>query len=400
MEMKKRRKKIQAPRVPASPSTKLIIGPGAKETLNKGQQTFNRLVRKLEKLRRELEETNADLGRKLAFYGQNIHPLEQEFAALRQEGVKALYSFYQDKKLLSKKDRATLRKMIGTQLSAVFPYLSDEPDDELKEIFAAVEGVSYEQAAAEDFHTMKDDIAGIFSQMGFDVDLGGFRHDMTEEEAMRQMRGILDNLQEQAETQDAAPPKRKPTKKQLEREARAQQVEEAKAKNIATIYKQLARVLHPDLEPDPQRKEQKENLMKQLTAAYDKGDLHALLRLELEWIHKEESNLDQLSGEKLAIYNQVLQEQVAELQLEIRLAAEHPRYAPLQQLCPPFMNLRHLNLEREKRALQASLRDVRQSLVKLRSANPLPELKSLLRAFAQQMRARNFFEMSFDDFFE
>jgi hypothetical protein len=120
----------------------------------------------------------------------------------------------------------------------------------------------------------------------------------------------------------------------------------------------------------------------------------------LEWIHKEESNLDQLSGEKLAIYNQVLQEQVAELQLEISLVAEHPRYAPLQQLCPPFMNLRHLNLESEKRALQASIRDVRQSLGRLRSANPLPELKSLLRAFAQQMRARNFFEMSFDDFFE
>ena len=42
-----------------------------------------------------------------------------------------------------------------------------------------------------------------------------------------------------------------------------------------------------DLEPDEELKAGKEELMKQLTVAYENNDHHALLRLELEWLQKE-----------------------------------------------------------------------------------------------------------------
>ncbi len=54
--------------------------------------------------------------------------------------------------------------------------------------------------------------------------------------------------------------------------------------------------------------------MKQLVVAYEKNDFHALLQLELQWIYKEENNLELLSEEKLNIYIQVLKEQEQELE--------------------------------------------------------------------------------------
>ncbi|MDQ3417913.1 MAG: hypothetical protein M3541_03900 [Acidobacteriota bacterium] len=43
-------------------------------------------------------------------------------------------------------------------------------------------------------------------------------------------------------------------------------------------------MLHPDLEQDPSLRERKTGLMQEVTAAHAGGDLHTLLRLELEWI--------------------------------------------------------------------------------------------------------------------
>jgi len=65
---------------------------------------------------------------------------------------------------------------------------------------------------------------------------------------------------------------------------------------------------HPDLEQDAERRRQKETVMQELTAAYRNHDLHTLLRLELEWIRREECDLDRMTEEKLAIYNSVFKE--------------------------------------------------------------------------------------------
>ena len=47
--------------------------------------------------------------------------------------------------------------------------------------------------------------------------------------------------------------------------------------------RKLAKELHPDLECDPAEREKKSRVMQEITAAYARGDLHALLQLELEW---------------------------------------------------------------------------------------------------------------------
>jgi hypothetical protein len=393
-------KKKQSKKVESQSTTKqLIIGKQNKQELNKQQKAFNRLVKRLENLRKDFDKKSDKLRKHLEFYGQHIHPLEQDLVGHRKEAVKLLFKSYKDEKAIPKKDKEVLIEIISSQLSDIFHYSSEKPDEEIMGIFEAVEGMSFDKAADEDFQNMKNEMSEAFEEMGFDVDLDGFHSNMSEEEMARKMFEMFGNLQEQAEAKEAARPKRKKTKKQLEKEERERQIEEAKSKNIATIYKQLARIFHPDLERDPVLKSEKEDLMKQLTNAYEKNDLHTLLRLELEWIHKEEDNLEQLSDEKLSIYNEVLKEQVRELEEEIFMIGQHPRYAPLQRFSMMPLGMGYIDLEREKRKLESTIKEIKKSVDELKGKNAVRELKTIISSFKQAMARRNFFDLDLAELF-
>ena len=395
------KKKLSKKAESQSATKQLIIGKQNKQELNKQQKTFNRLVKRLENLRKDFDKKSDKLRKQLEFYGQHIHPLEQTITEHRKEAVKLLYKSYKDEKAISKKDKEVLIEVISSQLSDIFHHSSEKPDEEIMEIFEAIEGMSYDKAAEEDFQTMKNEMSEAFEEMGFDIDLDDLHNNMSEEEMMRKMFEMFGNLQEQAEAKEAARPKRKKTKRQIEKEEREKQIEEAKSKNIATIYKQLARIFHPDLERDPVLKSEKEDLMKQLTNAYDKNDLHTLLRLELEWIHKEEDNLDKLSDEKLSIYNEVLREQVRDLEREIFMLGQHPRYAPLQRFSMFSFGVSSssFGLEREKHRLERTIEEIKKSVDELKGKNAIKELKTIISSFKQAMANRNFFELDLSEIF-
>ncbi len=380
------------------PQKKLIIGTKVKQKLNSQQRTFNRLVKKLEKLRLEKEETAKDLSEKLDFYGKHISPLEDEIASLHSQSTKLFYKFYRERKTLTTIDRETLFEIIATQLSQFTHFSREQPDEELKEIFEFIEGESYDEAAASDFQSMKDEMSQVFEEMGLDADLDGLDPNLDEEEMARKLFELLENLKQQAEEKATAEPKRKKTKKQIEKEVREKQVEDAKNKDIAGIYKQLAKIFHPDLEQDAKRREEKEVLMKQLTSAYKNKDLHTLLRLELEWLQKEEDNLEKLSAEKLKIYNQALKEQTEELELEIHLLTEHPRYYPLKKYVQ-FFGLESINLKAEKRTLTEKIKLMKEDLAELSGKKPLKKLNEILRITKKHLKMRNTFDFDIEDLF-
>ena len=66
------------------------------------------------------------------------------------------------------------------------------------------------------------------------------------------------------------------------------------------------------------------------------GDLHTLLRLELEWLDREEGDLARLSDEKVGVYCELLEEQVEELQAEIQDVPFSPRFAAVARFARPF----------------------------------------------------------------
>jgi hypothetical protein len=139
-------------------------------------------------------------------------------------------------------------------------------------------------------------------------------------------------------------------------------------------------------------------MMKQLTIAYEKGDLHALLRLELECLHKEEDNLEKLSDDKLKIYNQALKEQIEELELEIDLFVQHPRYYPLQKYVK-FFGIENIDLEEEKQNLEYDINYMTKDLEVLEGDKPLKKLKEIIKETKRNLKNKQTFSFDFEDLF-
>lgn len=370
---------------------KLVISKPAKKNLNKDQKSFNSLIKKLEKLRSSQRSITRKLDDKLDYYVRNMLPIEETLASLHSQCAKILYKLYHKPLKLSKSDKESLQLAMGMQIREFFTYSREGIDDELKEIFEFAENKSYEESEDEQFQEMKWEMEDMLRGMGVDVDMSDLSSKLTEDEMIQKMGKIFENMKEQVINNSDNTQKRKKTKHQIEKENLAKQIEEARKKSIGSIYRQLARVLHPDLEQDIRLKTEKESLMKELTVAYEKEDLHTLLRLELEWIHKEEGNLVELSDHKLKIYNQVLKEQIKELETEIELSLNHPRYFPLQKYAG-YYDIRDVNLISEQIRLEKTKQDLEKCLKGLKSDNPKPMLKEVIVLTREQELEDTIFE--------
>ncbi|RYU81883.1 hypothetical protein [Hymenobacter persicinus] len=111
------------------------------------------------------------------------------------------------------------------------------------------------------------------------------------------------------DTADAAPGPRK-TKKQKAKEAAAQAEQNQLLGNTKTLYRQLARANHPDLERDPAVAQEKTARMQQITRAYEANDLYTLLQLLSE---HAPGHTDSESENLLTSYTRALRQQQDEL---------------------------------------------------------------------------------------
>jgi hypothetical protein len=320
--------------------------------LPKAQRTFNRLVSQVDGLRAKLQSETCRLDSALAYYGAHLHPRLKRLTELRKQIVRLCAPYMTQKYLKQKQVRKTLQMFLADQLEQIIAEEGSLPDDDLRALFEHVHGVDFAQSTRESFDEAYSVIENIFA--------------------------VVDESEN--ETHEMGPPGHK-SKRQLQQEELMRSAEEVRKKSIASIYKQLARALHPDLESDDESRRRKVVLMQELTTAYGNNDLHTLLRLELEWIQKEENDLDRLTDEKLRIYNEVLREQVQELEQELAELPFHPRYRPLVVMDEPFEIRLRTDGPAEEHQLGRTIESMEASISRLRSQQAIQEVRSLIRAY-------------------
>jgi hypothetical protein len=369
---------------------RLIVISQPDRPLSKAQRAFNRLVTKVEGLRSRLDREFHRLDEVLAYYGEYIHPRLQRQKALRKELVRALAPFLDGNRLKQKSERKTLRMFIDEQLNEIAGEEGTLTDEDLLAVFKQVHGVDFGRVEQEEMEEMRSVMEEMFGELGIGIDLSDLRPDMSPEDLTAKAVEMEARIQEKAEEEERAfrPPQHRKTKRQLEKEERTRQAEQLRNKSIASIYKQLAKVLHPDLEPDAARKQAKGILMQELTAAYRNNDLHTLLRLELEWIQREEGDVERLTEEKLSIYNQVLKEQVSELERELAELPYHPRYQPIVVPAGAFSIRLRTEDPAEMRWLDETLAGMEASITRIRNGEPLDEVRDIIRSYRASSRAR------------
>src|SRR6185436_8205456 len=209
-----------------------------------------------------------------------------------------------NKKFLPRKqERLEMKEMIQKLLDDIGKAEQGLTDADLREIYSTFHGVGYAERERQTLASVKAALARLFDEAGLEADFSELDSAASEadfmakaEELTARVRKMKEAEMEDAHCHDVG--------HHPSQDAELRAAEEQRKRSIANIYKQLARVLHPDFERDSERQKQKVQLMKELTAAFSENDLNTLLRLEMEWIENEGGDLERLTEEKLGVYNE------------------------------------------------------------------------------------------------
>lgn len=168
------------------------------------------------------------------------------------------------------------------------------------------------------------------------------------------------------EKRDAKRAARQAQKGPTAKEQAAAQKELDAQSALRTVFRQLASALHPDREPDETLRKQKTALMSEVNAAYERKDLSALLRMQLQTELVDASKAAALSDTRLKAMCDLLTEQHRALEQDIMQVRHHMEaefgyraYAPYQEhALLDCMRQTHEELQDDLQCMQADLERV------------------------------------------
>jgi hypothetical protein len=300
-----------------------IVQPLGQEVLSDGQKQFNKLIKKIEGQRKKLSALQVEILAYEQQFNNECLPLLDKF---QQHRVELLHLFDDafDNKKLSAREKGNLSDYIynlgsellngGVKDESIERIVNKhcDPDDEADEAGEALEK-----------SILKD-------MFGLDIDEGD---SMSAEEAfMKFIAEQMEKGKQQAEkfqeAEELRQSTRKKTAQEIKKECEQQAHEQQISQSIREVFRKLASALHPDKEQDPNERERKNALMQRVNVAYGKNDLLQLLELQLEVEQIDQTAMNAISEDRLKYYNQILNTQSAELQMEIsavwqRFKAQH-----------------------------------------------------------------------------
>ena len=364
------------PQRPADGS--LAIRRTAERPLSKEERAFNRAVAKVQTLRVRFEEEKHRLDRALVFHAAEIRPRAERATVLRTALVRRLAPFLDDRRL-KPAQKKTLRAILVEQVDEVFQVVAS-PEADLQALFERLHGIGYAEALQGEIEDARSGMAAILEEMGVDLEVPELRPDMSDEDIASVAAQLAEGMRRAEDQQTERAASQPKTKRELREDERIRRFEQLLKDNIGAVYKRLAKVLHPDLEMDPFEREKKSRVMQEVTAAYACGDLHALLRLELQWIEGVGLDAARLGAEKLHAYTELLKQQASELEAECYQLCFHPRYASLL-VEGPFGLPVVMNGPREAAMLDDLNESLQLDVERLGSADGIAVVRETLRAY-------------------
>jgi hypothetical protein len=351
----------------------LVIRRNQGAPLSRVQLEFNRLMKSLEAVRARYAKEQSRLDAFLDHSSRQLMPLIEQIQRLNRDLVLYGHRALQSSKLDAKR-RQGLSEMVYDKAAM----LLDDPLGLDEEDIASLQRIVDELAPGdsdplaggpgeEEFEMLRSMMEQVASEMGLELDLSDLDLASDPDELQQ---ALEDRLQAALDAEEGSPRSnsaagkagktRKPTKAQAAKERKRLELEEAKNRDLKSLFKQLAKALHPDLEPDPRLREHKQAWMQRLNSAYANSDLREMLQLEMEWLGEESTNLASAGDEKLQVYCSVLKEQIADLKRQIHHLPDEPQYAALQRFRDPYDGslTRPGTIQRELTAALASQREL------------------------------------------
>ncbi len=372
-----------------SVGAKLQISTSDKKVLTKNQQAFNRLTKQIEKLENEIVAEAQRLDRLTDLFSTEISEVEIE-TAQAQLDLALTFDSITEKKTFTKSQLKYIQETIVAMLDIAFCKLQPTPEQEA--IYDKWSKSSYKEELARQETEEKNEFSSMFEELFGTLPLDDDGNPIDFEDFKKAFSGKSDTNNHKFKSKSA---------KQLKQEETLRVEQEIKNKSVRSIYISLAKILHPDAETDPELRHGKEQVMKQVTVAYEQKDLQTLLRLEMEWIHKTTDHLDQLSDDKLKSYVAVLKEQVAQLKNEKYAVRRNPRYQIIGELLFLTEKQAIKEISHHKQSCKESTAALKEVVNVILSTGSKTEVAKIAKDFIMTMKVMDNFGMDFDidDFF-
>lgn len=297
-------------------------------TDNPAQASFKRLLRQVDRKRTELEQWRSldeEYKRRTA---TELVPLVEREHALQCELAVTLDGLVDyPPKIAGKPLSHSKVKLLKYWLDQLLQELIDHPEHDPR-VVAIFERRTGQNVAAKLAAEMESLRARMRHVTG--IDLGeqhGARsaeeyvNKLQEKMAQRMAQQEEERQQREAEyahkaQQEPKTARSKTAQRQAEKQAEREQYKQDVSQSVRDVFRKLAAALHPDHEHDPTERARKTDLMQRVNQAYEKGDLLALLNLQLEVEQVDAAHFSNLSEARLKHYTEVLREQLRELEFE------------------------------------------------------------------------------------
>ena len=298
--------------------TRLKVLPRGRDKLSPAQQRFNKLLARVDNLGHQLQDFGRLADKVRGPHFARMAELERQMDAGKRQMLAFLHERLQRKGLTAAQQK-TVREILQNLLPPPGP--GDEEDADL----AALRTIYAPPPSPDDEATQMEALREQMLDMAQDV--MGHALDREALNGIDSPEELLEALTQQArahqEAEDERMAARRSRRPPTARQRQAlDQAQDAKAA-LRSIYRRLASALHPDRETDPGERERKSALMSQANAAYERGDLTALLQLQLQAEQVDEAHIAQMADDKLAALSLLLKEQVATLEGELADAEMH-----------------------------------------------------------------------------
>ena len=279
---------------------------------------FRKLLAQIDAARERLAAWQQHLPAFASAYAAQVEPVQRRMAAQRRAWV-----FELEHLLLSSKwtrpEAATLTRLILELAAAGLD--DNEADAELLALHdrhAELDHASGQQQGLAEMKAMFEQVAGL--NLGDDP-IGSPEELL--QRAQAQMAEMAEKHRLHAEQQQQAPAQHQRGRKKTKPSAAQTRAEEeaSRAKQtVREVYRKLAAVLHPDrAEPGATREQQaqRHEQMARANAAYEAGDLLALLSLQLQVEQVDIAHAANVAADQVRYFNKVLAEQLREIEDEI-----------------------------------------------------------------------------------
>lgn len=343
------------------------------------QVRFDFLIGQIEKARKTHAEWEANILQFRQHYAQKLQPLRSSLTAVCRESVVAL-DLLLDQPGWTRSERAALQEMLcGT---AEVLLAANDADVEMKALFDKHSEIGFDAGKLDELQRIKAEAEEV-TGLNLGDDAGIFSED-----------DLVQRMYEEMTAQEEAAAARHTAKEQRQRKSAAQKRREDEAalakQSLREIYRKLASAVHPDREPDPQRREAKNALMQKINRAYAANDLLTLFEAQLQIEQIDAGHIGKISTQRLKQYNKLLAEQLAKLKaaitdIELGFCMDHG-LEPGGGLSPHKLGQ---VIQRQARMVRAELAQQKQFLL------VLAEKSAIKRWLKQQRRAAR--EMDYFD---